>query len=84
LDCCCYVEQEQIDRTRVSQSLLNDLVSDVSKELHQHRVDNIVDRQSAFLRDVPSVSTLLQRLQDMEVGYKIWLCATVETHNVIA
>lgn len=63
-----FVNQKQMNISNVSETLVNGLVSDVSRELHQHRIENIADRQSAFLRDAPSVDTLLQRLQEMEVS----------------
>lgn len=57
-----------MDVSRVSESLVTDLVTGVSKELHRRRIENVADRHSAFLRDIPSVKTLLQRLEEMEVS----------------
>ena len=47
--------------------LINELVEDTATELHHQQNDNIVDRQSAFIRDAPSVETLLHRLRVIEV-----------------
>jgi len=47
--------------------LLNELVGDTAAELHRQQSENIVDRQSAFIRDAPSVETLLHRLRVIEV-----------------
>jgi hypothetical protein len=47
--------------------LLGELVSDAARELYRRRIDNVADRQSAAIRDAPSVNNILLRLQQMEM-----------------
>jgi len=59
--------QRSVDANAVTDLLLNELVGDTAAELHRQQSENIVDRQSAFIRDAPSVETLLHRLRVIEV-----------------
>lgn len=61
------VVQRSVDASAVTDVLINELVRDTAAELHRQQNDNIVDRQSAFLRDTPSVESLLHRLLVIEV-----------------
>jgi len=56
-----------MDASAVTDVLVNELVGDAAAELHRQQHENIVDRQSAFIHDAPSVETLLHRLQVIEV-----------------
>ena len=49
--------------------LMSEFVGDTAAELHRQQNENILDRQSAFIRDLPSVETLLHRLHVIEVVY---------------
>jgi len=59
--------QRSVNASAVTDVLINELVGDAATELYRQQQQNIVDRQSAFLRDAPSVETLLQRLRVIEV-----------------
>jgi len=59
--------QRSVDANAMTDLLLNELVGDTAAELHRQQSENIVDRQSAFIRDAPSVETLLHRLRVIEV-----------------
>ena len=47
--------------------LMNELVGDAAVELHRQQTENLIGRQSALIRDAPSVETLLHRLRVIEV-----------------
>jgi len=60
-----------VEASAVSDILINELVGDAATELYHQQNENIVDRQSAFVRDAPSVETLLHRLRVIEVTYHL-------------
>ena len=66
------MQQRSLDAGVVTDMLMNELVGDTAAELHRQQTENIVDRHSAFLRDAPSVETLLHRLHVIEV---LWFTA---------
>jgi len=76
------VVQNSVNAGAVSDLLMNELVADTAAELHRHQTDNIIDRQSAFIRDAPSVETLLHRLRVMEVIESTLLKPLEYTHLV--
>jgi len=59
--------QRSMDASAVTDVLINELVADAAAELHRQQHENIIDRQSVFIHDAPSVETLLHRLQVIEV-----------------
>lgn len=58
--------QKSVNTGAVSDILMSEIVADTAAELHRQQTENIIDRQSAFIRDAPSVETLLHRLRVME------------------
>ena len=63
-----FIHQGRIEAGYLADSIVNELVSDVTNELQRQTVNNVADRKSAYLRDAPSIEVLLHRLKQIEVG----------------
>ena len=59
--------QPGMDLNHVTDMVVSDVLEDMARELHEQRLDNHASRLAGQMNMAPSVETVLQRLQLMEV-----------------
>jgi len=75
LSCSCDVIQDASNMNDMSDVVVNDVIEDMARELHEQRLDNYATERAARMNMAPSVETVLQRLKLMEVRlvHIVWL-----------